>query len=227
MLRLAIIETEEVAKELLFEFMRQLPNREWEFAYFTKISEFAKEDEKRDFQIVVFHEKFDVPRITQSFVLAKPSRIVIYTEAEIKPIMKERHPYQRILYVDKHHIKEQMIEIIPFIDNLLKREEIYLFHYNNISVPLKISDIIYVEKEDKYLIYHTNRGKFQERKNMKDIAGFFEPYDFIWIHSSYLVNMQFITRIESDQVYLKKLILPIARSRKNKVIEKMHQIVSN
>lgn len=225
MIRLAILETEEVAKEMLFELMRQLENREWEFSYFTKIADFAKEDDKKDYQIVVFHEKFDIPRITQSFVLAKPRRIVLYTEAVLKSFMKERHPYQRILYLDKTHIKAEMNKLCPLIDLLLKREEEYLFHYNNVSVPLKISDILYVEKEDKYLVYHTRRGEFRERKNMKDMAAFFEPYDFLWIHASYLVNMQYITRMETDQIYLKKVMLPISRARKNQVIEKMHKTV--
>ena len=39
MIRLAILETEEVAKEVLFELMRNLKDREWSFSYFTRICE--------------------------------------------------------------------------------------------------------------------------------------------------------------------------------------------
>lgn len=227
MIRLAILETEEIAKELLFELMKGLKDREWSFEYFTKISDFAKSDAKNEFQIVVFHKKFDIPRITQTFVLAKQRRIVLYTEDKLNDFTKVRHPYQRILYVDKRHIKEEMRLLCPLIDLLLKREEEYLFTYNNVSVPLKISDMIYIEKEDKFLVYHTKRGEFKERKNMKDAVAYFEAYDFIWIHVSYLVNMQYIMQIDFDHLYLQnKEILPISRSKRKEVVERMHQIVN-
>ncbi|WP_416325771.1 LytTR family transcriptional regulator DNA-binding domain-containing protein [[Eubacterium] hominis] len=225
MIRLAILETEDIAKEVLFELMRNLKNREWSFEYFTRISEFARADEKNEFHIVLFHEKFDIPRITQTFVLPKTRRIVLYTESELKESMKQRYPYQRILYLDRKNIKNEIQEICPYIDILLKREEEYLFTYNHVSVPLHINDIFYIEKEEKYLIYHTKRGEFRERKNMKDAATYFEPYDFLWIHVSYLVNMQYITKIEQDQLYLDKLALPISRSKRPTVTEKMHALV--
>lgn len=226
MIRLAILETEEVAKELLFELMTQLKHREWEFSHFTKISDFAKEDEKKEYNIVIFHEKFDTPRITQSFILSKPKRIVLYTEDVMKPAMKQRHPFQRIFYVDKHHMKNELGKVCPLIELLLKKEEEYVFHYNNVTVPLKISDIYYIEKEDKYLVYHTRRGEFRERKNMKDIVVYFKPFDFLWIHSSYLVNTQYITRIETDRLYIKKIELPISRAHKRQVIDTMHNVIS-
>lgn len=225
MIRLAILETEDIAKEVLFELMRNLKNREWSFEYFTRISDFARSDEQCEFQIVLFHEKFDVPRITQAFVLSAPRRIVLYTESVLKESMMERHPYQRILYLDRKNIQQEIQSICPYIDIILKREEEYLFHYNNVSVPLRINDIYYIEKEDKYLVYHTRRGEFRERKSMKEAAAFFEEYDFLWIHVSYLVNMQYIAKIEQDHLYLDKIVLPISRSKRPDVIKKMHRIV--
>ena len=225
MIRLAILETEEVAKEVLFELMRNLKDREWSFSYFTRITDFAKSDEKQDFQIVLFHEKFDIPRITQAFVLSKPRRIMLYTVAHLKDEMKERYPFQRILYLDRTKLKEEMQAVCPLIDRMLKKEEEYLFHYNNVSIPLRINDIFYIEKEDKYLIYHTRRGEFRERKRMKEAAAFFEGYDFLWIHVSYLVNMQYIAKIQQEHVYLDHIELPISRSKKASVIDKMHAFV--
>ena len=103
----------------------------------------------------------------------------------------------------------------------------YLFSYNNVQVPLKISDIFYIEKEDKYVLYHTRRGEFRERKSMKEAAAYFEPYHFLWIHSSYLVNMQYITRLESDHLILQKQQFPIARSRKQHVRDSVHTYIES
>ena len=94
----------------------------------------------------------------------------------------------------------------------------YLFSYNNVKVPLKISDIYYIEKEGKLLVYHTRRGEFRERKNMKDAYEIFKPYNFLWIHVSYLVNIMYIMKIENDMVMLPSLHLPISRSKKEMCI---------
>lgn len=225
MIRLAIVDTEDIAKNVLFTLMKELKNREWSFSYFTKISDFARSDEKNEFHIVVFHEKFDIPRITQSFVLSKPRRIVLYANRELSDSMKHRYPYQRILYLDRNRICDEVKEICPLIEILLKKEEEYLFTYNNVTVPLCISDIYFIEKEDKNLVYHTKRGMFKERKSMKEAAAYFESYDFLWIHVSYLVNMQYIEKIEKDQLQLHHMTFPIARSKRGNVIQKMHYMV--
>ena len=60
---------------------------------------------------------------------------------------------------------------------------------------------------------------------MKEAAAFFEGYDFLWIHVSYLVNMQYIAKIQQEHVYLDHIELPISRSKKASVIDKMHAFV--
>ena len=101
----------------------------------------------------------------------------------------------------------------------------YLFSYNNVKVPLKISDIYYIEKEGKLLVYHTRRGEFRERKNMKDAYEIFKPYNFLWIHVSYLVNIMYIMKIENDMVMLPSLHLPISRSKKAEVLSAFHSLI--
>ena len=75
-----------------------------------------------------------------------------------------------------------------------------MFAYNNVEIPLRIADILYIEKEDKFLVYHTKRGEFRERK-------------------------RHITQMTPDTVYLQKIKLPIARARKNEVSEQIRKYV--
>ncbi|MGX8852976.1 LytR/AlgR family response regulator transcription factor [Amedibacillus sp. YH-ame10] len=225
MLRVAIVETEEIAKDIMFELASLLENQEWSFQYFTKISQLANAENKKEFQIIIFHEKFEIPRVNQSFILNKPQRIVIYTKTKITKAEKEILPFSRIFYIDRVSIKHEVKRISKYIELLLKNQEEYLFSYNNVEVPLKIKDIYYIEKEDKYLIYHTKRGEFRERKNMKDANEYFKSYHFLWIHASYLVNMQYITQIHSDIVYLSKEQLPISRAKKAEVSKTIRQFM--
>lgn len=227
MLRIAILEKEETAKEIMFELASLLCDQEWSFQYFTKISQLASAQQEKDFQMIVFHEKFELPRVSQSFVLNHPSRIIIYTREHLSKHEKEMLPFARIFYIKRDHIKSEIHRIAPHIDMVLRNQEEYLFSYNNVEVPLKISDIYYIEKQDKYLIYHTKRGEFRERKSMKHASAYFAEYHFLWIHASYLVNMQYISQIASDMVYLHNIRLPIARARKKEVIDQLHFYVKN
>lgn len=219
MLRIAILENEETAKNIMFELAVLLKEEDCVFSYFSRISQFAKADIEKEYHVVIFHEKLEIPRVTQSFVMAKPQRIVIYSKSKLTPSQKEILPFARILYVERNNIKEELRRIAPYVKKLVMNQEEYLFSYNNVKVPLKISDIYYIEKEDKSLIYHTKRGEFRERKNMKDAHEFFRHYNFLWIHVSYLVNMDYIRQINGDMVLIANEELPIARAKKAEVMQ--------
>lgn len=226
MLRIAVLEKEEVAKELIFQLGKRLYPHEWSFQYFDRISEFARAQAKHAYQIVIFHEKFNVPRVTQSFVLSNPQSMFVYTMNGHLPQQSDSN-FQRILYIHRSHVAQELDRIFPVIQQYLRNEEEYLFSYNNIKVPLKISNIYYIEKEDKLLVYHTSRGEFRERKSMKHAWTDMEKYHFLWIHASYMVNMQYITRVASDIMELGNVKLPIARARKQDVLKRMRDHTSN
>lgn len=225
MLRIAILENEEAAKNIMFSLAQYLQEEDCCFYCFKKISQFAKAEAEKEFHVVIFHEKMEVPRITQSFVLRKPQRIIIYTKTKISASEQQILPFSRIFYVERKHLQSEMERILPHMQKLLRNQDEYLFFYNNVKVPLKISDIYYIEKEGKLLVYHTRRGEFRERKNMKDAYEIFKPYNFLWIHVSYLVNIMYIMKIENDMVMLPSLHLPISRSKKAEVLSAFYSLI--
>jgi len=225
MLRIAILENEEAAKNIMFSLAQKLQEEDCCFYCFKKISQFAKAEADKEFHVVIFHEKMEIPRVTQSFVLNKPQRIIIYTKTKLSPSEQQILPFARIFYVERKHIQREMERILPYIQKLIRNQDDYLFSYNNVKVPLKISDIYYIEKEDKLLVYHTRRGEFRERKNMKDAYEDFKVYNFLWIHVSYLVNMSYILKIENDMVMLPSIHLPISRSKKAEVLSTFHKLI--
>lgn len=226
MLRIAILEREQIAKDIIFEIAKVMQNFEWTFAHFTRISAFAKADEKYHFDMVFFNEQFHTERVSTSFVENQPKRIVVYCMDKLRPYMHEDYVAGRILYIDTHHIKSEITRVSAHIHSLLRSHEEYLLFYNNVSVPLHMQDIYYIEKSEKYLIYHTVRGEFRERKTMSEAETYFTPYDFLRIHASYLVNMQYIIRLEQEIVELDNHeLLPIARARKKHITNWFHEYV--
>ena len=218
MLKVALLEQEEVAKNIIFELGKQFQDMEWTFQYFSSISEFIAAETKNDFILLFIHEHYDTPRFLNSIFVSKPQRIIIFT-TDRKENLYTYTSFERVLYIDRRHIKSEIKRISPSLQIAKKGEEEYLFSYNYVEFPIKYRDIFYIEKEEKQLVYHTRKGEFRERKNMKDAQQEFAPYDFLRIHASFLVNMRYITKIDANNVYLRSLALPFARNRKQEVRE--------
>lgn len=217
MLRIAIVETEEITKDIIFS-LRLNYTEDFVFHYYTKLSLLNKDQQDYNFQVIFFHGKFDVPRIHSAFVHEHRNRLVIFCDhVQSSPIGL----YSNVMHINRNDIKNEMERVVRFINQILKSEQHYLFSYNQVSVALKMNEIYYIEKDNKNLIYHTKRGIFSERKSMKDIEAYFSQYSFIRIHSTYMVNFTHIERIESDVVWVHNQELPIARARKNEVFIRM------
>ncbi len=61
---------------------------------------------------------------------------------------------------------------------------------------IPIEDIVYLEAEGDYVMMHTKDARHLKEKTMKYFEGHLDPAMFIRIHRSYIVNVQFIDRIE-------------------------------
>jgi len=59
-----------------------------------------------------------------------------------------------------------------------------------------IDDIVYLEAEGDYVMIYTRDAKHLKEKTMKYFETHLDPAQFIRIHRSFIVNAQFIDRIE-------------------------------
>lgn len=211
MFRIAIVETESIAKDYVFIIGQLLHNYAWNFIHLTSVMEFFKEQQNTSFDIVIFNEKFDTSRIYESLIKDKPYTVIFSCEQ-----LKEKRASNQIFYINRHQIDKDILTRIML--PVVKQQEDFFFSYHNIKIMMKINDIQYIEKQDKYLIYHTTKGEFKERGNMSDAITRFEPYHFLHIHLSYLVNETFVKELQGDVIILKdQTYLPIARSKAVKI----------
>jgi DNA-binding LytR/AlgR family response regulator len=74
---------------------------------------------------------------------------------------------------------------------------------------VKVSDILYLEKEGNYITVHTKEGKILIRENMGDIFGLLPEADFIRVHKSYVVAIRHISMIEVHQLVVGGEKIPI------------------
>lgn len=216
MLKVAVVETESVAKDIIFELGKIFKDYTWTFQYYNNVVEFAKADLHQQYDMLVFHEKFNTERIYNSFIKGQ-NRMVLFT-CDNRNECTESFLFSRILYIDKHQMKDEIIRLEKTMLSWMKEQQEYLFSYNGIKLALQIHEIHYIEKENKNLIFHTDKGELYERGSMSEKVRYFEPLGFLHIHSSYLVNFKDIVKIDKDILTLRDgTELPIARSKKQYV----------
>lgn len=102
-------------------------------------------------------------------------------------------------------------------DNLSFRQRSILVTDGNASIKLPLSDILYAESENVYIVLHTPQGEYRTRMAL---AKFAEQLDetFFKVHRSYVVNLKYIQKITRTQVFLiNGDTIPISRGMYAKV----------
>ncbi len=93
-------------------------------------------------------------------------------------------------------------------------------------ISVRLNDIIYIESDKHYVIYHiSGRGNaVRMRDNISDIETDYSAYDFIRIHKRYIVNLHFVSNIDSsnNEIILGSVHtkLPLSRNYKKNADEK-------
>jgi two-component system LytT family response regulator len=93
---------------------------------------------------------------------------------------------------------------------------------------LKVSKILYLESSGRYTIIFTkNKDKIVACKNLGFYQKIFEDQNFIRVHNSFLVNLEFVTEIIKDsggQYCLLETdnIVPISNRKFSTVKEYLH-----
>ncbi len=76
---------------------------------------------------------------------------------------------------------------------------------------LNVSDVLYVEGAQNYVMIYLSDFKVITLMRMKEMEDVLPAELFIRIHKSYIVNFKRITKIEPHQVGLQDIILPIGK----------------
>lgn len=77
------------------------------------------------------------------------------------------------------------------------------------TYPVKVKDILYLEKEGNYIIVHLKDRNILIRENLGDIFELVPAADFIRVHKSYIVATRHITMIEVHQLTIHNEKIPV------------------
>jgi len=74
---------------------------------------------------------------------------------------------------------------------------------------LNFSDILYMEKDGHYIVFHTTTGQALSRMNMAELLAALPPGKFARVHKSFVVHLSKIDAIEKHTVIIRGKEIPI------------------
>lgn len=218
MIRVAILEYEKETKEIVFQLSKMFNKTDWTFRHYWKASELAKAMKEESYQIFIFDEMFKNPRLESVFVHDNPNSIFIYV-CENSQAVRADDQRERILYIDKEDVAKHLEENKKMIVSQSIQNDVYSFSYSGVHVNLPYEDIYYLEKIEKMVYFHTKKGVFKKRTNMSELEEVFEPYGFLRVHVSFLVNAKYIVSWNKEEVeMLQGNRIPFSRQQRRKIL---------
>jgi len=86
---------------------------------------------------------------------------------------------------------------------------------------VKVSEILYLEKEGNYITVHRTGGNILIRENMGDIFDLLPAADFVRVHKSYVVGIRHITLIEVHQLIVDGEKIPIGSTYRDSLRDRL------
>lgn len=149
-----------------------------------------------------------------------------HTDIETLERAKGVHPYGYLVkpYEEKNILTTVEMALSNFDNEARKKEEHAQeagFVLNNslfvrtggMLVKLRFSDILYLEADANYTNIFTKEKRFVLRAILKDLEQKLADYNFVRIHKSYLINLEAIDAIDSQEVHIGPKKIPISRSQ--------------
>lgn len=131
--------------------------------------------------------------------------------------------YRPFRFIRKQKMVEELPEAISDITNLIKKEnQYYTVCFNNSTMQIKITDIMFFESFKHDIYIHTELEKIRIKSNLAKIEKEMSIYGFIRVHSGFLVNYRFIYSVNKGEIVLNnQKSIPLSRHRAEGVKQKL------
>jgi DNA-binding LytR/AlgR family response regulator len=99
--------------------------------------------------------------------------------------------------------------------------EYVLLKSGPVTHKVKTNEILYIEKEENYLAFHTADKKILIRANMTDVFNYVPAATFCRIHKSFVVSLQHIHAVEVHQVSVEKHKIPVGAGYRDELMARI------
>ena len=119
--------------------------------------------------------------------------------------------------VGYYNFSDKMSKALKFVKR--DTEKVILLKNEETLVKIPISNIYYLEKDKNYIIFHTQKGDYKERGSMTQMEEKLKETRFSKCIAGCLVNLQYVSKISKDEVFVNNICLPISRKQKKQFVK--------
>ena len=227
-----IVDDEPMAREIISSFVGKIHNLEL-VATCKNVSEAFSVLQKESIQLIFLD--INMPEIS-GLSLAKSIQHksqVIFTTAYreyaiegfdlqavdylLKPISFDRFLKAVQKYFDLHISKETVKKEVQY----LEKETSIFVRSDRKMVKVRFKEINYIESLSDYVKIFTDKETIITRETISNIESKLPSNEFLRTHRSYIVSMPKIDSFTNELIELKKKAIPISRSYKENVLQKL------
>lgn len=233
-MKCVIIDDDKLSRNFLERLCQKLPELEVIATYESALS--AVDQINKDNDIDLLFLDIHMPELDGfDFLktLKNPPRVIFTTSDESRAL--EAFEVEAVDYLIKPVSLTRLIESVGRIkrqddvkkiilkeEALVYQEEIFV-HTDKRLVRIPVEKICVIEAKGDYILIKLDDQKMHVvRSTLKSIEGRLSPKKFIRVHRSYIVNTSKIVDIEDSSILVKNEIVPISRSLKNEVIDRLN-----
>lgn len=92
-------------------------------------------------------------------------------------------------------------------------------------IRIQIADIRYVEVNQHQLVYHTSYGDVAVWGALARVEKELKPHGFSRCNASYLVNLRYVSKVDSGYAFLGQEQLPVTRGKRGSFLQDMAQFL--
>lgn len=169
-------------------------------------------DELNQQQVDVFFLDIDLPQVSgldlaEAVKKRYPSAVLVFVSNHGEKVFEAIH-CQPFRFIRKEYLQQELGEALESIKKLQKTEERSIrLKINNQQIPVFLSNILYVESQAHYLIFHILNRTGQEeelrcRGKISEYEKALRQSDFLMPGKSYLVNCTRIATFSMSELVM-------------------------
>lgn len=149
--------------------------------------------------------------------MGRDKKIIMLTAS--REDFKDAFKIGAVRYVTKPINKEELFEALDCLLLLEGATPLKVYDNNNM-IKLPQEKVAFIQSKTNYRKIFTNDLEFDSRITMKELEQILDSNVFIKVHRAYIVNMNYISKLEKERLIMKNgMIVPISRRHYSDVIE--------
>ncbi|MES2780795.1 MAG: response regulator transcription factor [Bacteroidota bacterium] len=226
MIRVAIVDDEPLAQEILQSYLQKLPDTELVGVCKNALEAFALVNKQAVDLLLLDINMPEITGIDFLKSLKNPPK-VIFTTAYTEHAL-ESYDLNAVDYLIKPIAFDRFLKAINKVQNEIQparpqtsvtpSEKILFVRSEGKWININIRKLWFVEGLKDYVRLWTDDGRITVHSTMKNFEEQLKPYsNFVRVHKSHIINLEYITEVDGNSIQIKDQLIAIGSTYKDDV----------